>query len=151
MLLSHFLLADRGVSAVFSAYRHAIAHEVLEIGSYVVAVDMVGVGTLHAEHCRATHLCAQIGVFAIILPYARPARVSSEVDGGIVSPGYIACAGLVGGDFTSAASKLSVESGTHVYILRKQSGTHRVARSVVHVKTVDTGDAEMFHRVSLNL
>jgi len=116
----------------------------------MVFANMVGVIALIAFDGSLDHACIDDGVLAIALPDTRPARVATQIDGGIVDPRAVGRAGLVGIDGRSHLGQLRIERGCDVDGLWKKRATLYIGGAVVIVKTIDTGNADMLHRLFLD-
>ncbi len=106
---------------------------------------MVRVFSLEAEYGSPPHFCIDVAVFAIILPYAWPAGIASQVDGGRISPRAAAGFGFIGSNTCGFTGQVAVEGSSHIDVLRKERSTHCVGCPVILVQSIDAGYADFSH------
>ena len=151
VLFAHVAPRDGRGRTVLARNRNAIAHIVFHTGGYVIFADVVRVFALEADDRRFAHFRIHVAVLSIVLPHARPARVSSQIYYGSECPGNASRFGFVCRDFGFTLYQVPVECGSHVDTLREQGSIKRISGSVYLVYAIDAGDSDFLHRKFLNL
>ena len=121
----------------------------LGAGSHVIGTEVVGVVALIAFDFGFHHARINYGVLAEAFPNASPARITAEVNHGIVYPRAVSGTAFVGSDFSTGACQFSIERCGYVDGLREQRASLCIGDAVVVVQTVDVGDTDMLHRLLL--
>ena len=109
----------------------------------VILINMVGVFTLKSFHNGFGHAAAQIGIFAIVFPLARPTLVAAEVECGRKRPRHTAGARFVGCNLGSLARHFGIEGCSYVDVLWEHRAAGRVGSTVVLVQPEQRRNARM--------
>ena len=151
MLLAQHLWRDVCWCAVLARKWCTVAKEMLQRHSHTVLTHVVRIVALESTHGSTTHHGIHIAVLAIVLPDARPARVTTEVEGRGVGPRTTSGFCLVSCDASCFVRQLLVERCSHRKVLRKERTTKRVGHAVILVHTVNARNTDFLHRKLLNL
>ena len=149
VLFAHILLGDGRRCTVFTRHRHTVAHEVFHTGSYVVITHMVGIFTLETQYGFATHFGIDISVFTVILPHARPTRITTQVDYRCIRPRNTSGTGFISRNTGTFTRQGAVKGSRHINALREECTAQGISSSVNLVNAIHTGDADFFHRLVL--
>ena len=117
----------------------------------MVLAEVVGIVALITCNLGLNHTRIDDGIFAETFPDTRPTRVTTQVEHRIIHPGAVGRTALVGGDFGHLLCQGDVERSAEVDGLREKCSALHVGYAVVVVKAIDVGDAEVLHRLCLNL
>ena len=150
MLLTHILLGDGRRRTVLTGNGNTITHIVLHTSGNVVLANQVGVLALETDNCFTSHFGIDVGVFTIVFPHTRPARVTSEVGHRGIRPGNASRLCFISGDACTFTCQFTVEGSSHIDALREESTTQRIGSSVYLVYTVHTRNTHHLHGFLLN-
>ncbi len=151
MLLSQVGRRDISRRTVLASPRHTIAHEVLHRSGDVILVDVVRVFALEAIDHRLAHLTAKVAILAEVLPDTWPTGITTKIDGRTIGPRHTHGTSLISGSLSRTTSDLTIESGSHIDVLREEGSALGISRTVVLVETEDARDADALHRNLLDL
>ncbi len=150
IFLADLLLGQISGRTVLAGPGSAVTHIVLGTCGHVVFAYLVGVRALVAFHLGHGHAGIHQRVLAETFPDTGPAGIAAQVGDGVVDPGTVGGAALVGSDAGHLAGQFGVERRGEVDGLREHDATLHVGRAVIVVKTIDGGDADVFHRQLLD-
>ena len=150
MLLTHILLGDGRRRTVLTGNGNTITHIVLHTSGNVVLANQVGVLALETDNCFTSHFGIDVGVFTIVFPHTRPARVTPEVGHRGIRPGNASRLCFISGDACTFTCQFTVEGSSHIDALREESTTQRIGSSVYLVYTVHTRNTHHLHGFLLN-
>ena len=103
VFLTQHLRRDVGWRAVFAGPWCTVGEIMLGAGSHMIGAQVVGVVALIAFDFGFHHTRINYGVLAKTFPNTSPARITAEVDHGIVYPRAVSGTALVGGDLSTGA------------------------------------------------
>ena len=117
----------------------------------MVLAEVVGIIALITCNLSLNHTRIDDGIFAETFPDTRPTWVTSQVEHRIIYPGAVSRTALVSGNLSHLLCQGDVERSTKVDGLWEECTALHIGHTVVVVKAVDVGDAEVLHRLRLNL
>ncbi len=117
----------------------------------MILVDVVRVFALEAIDHRLAHLTAKVAILAEVLPDTWPTGITTEVNGRAVGPRHTHGTSLISGSLSRATCDLTIESGSHIDVLREEGSALGISRTVVLVETEDARNADALHRNLLDL
>ena len=128
-----------------------IGEVVLCAGTYVILVDMIVVITLISSDLCHHHFGVHDGVLTETLIHTRPTGIATQIHHWVIHPRTVGCTTLVSRNLCTSASQFWIKRGTQVDRLREEGTTYSIGHTVVVIQTVDIGDAQILHRLLLNL
>ena len=149
-LLAHFTFGHIDRRTVLTGSRRTITQIVLAAGSNVEGIHTVAVVALESTDGSTTHNGIDQCVLTEVLPDTRPAGIAAQVDCRAERPGAVGSTRLIARDTSGLLGQRSVERGTHIDVLREERSTLCIGCAVIHVQTIETGDANLLHRHLLN-
>ena len=128
-----------------------IGKVVLRAGTYVILVDMIVVITLITSDLCHHHLSVYNGILTETLIHTRPARIATQIHHRVKHPGTVGCTTLISRNLRTSTSQFWIKRSTEVDRLREKGSTLRISHTVVVIQTIDIRDAQILHRLLLNL
>ena len=151
ILLTQHGRGEVGRSAVLAGEGSTIGEVMLHARCHMVLAEVVGIVALITCNLGLNHTRIDDGIFAETFPDTRPTRITTQVEHRIIHPGAVGRTALVGGDFGHLLGQGDVERSAEVDGLREECAALHVGHAVVVVKAIDVGDAEVLHRLRLDL
>ena len=116
----------------------------------MIATQVVGIVALIALDLGFHHASIHNGILAEALVDARPARVTTEVDHGVINPRTVGSTAFVSSNLCTRAGEFGVKRCCEVDGLREERACLRVGHTVVMVEAVDVRNADILHRLLLD-